>query len=117
MVEAEFPLLRFTSLFARLGDGGDELGAAAGFDDALRGLTGGIQFPIALRVSVGGVEDGVVEEGIAWHVFGALVYSGIGHRANALILHRPRRAAEASHFHLAIAPHRMPPNAGPFRGG
>ena len=47
-----------------LGDGGDELGAPAGRQNLLGGLPVGVKLPVTLRAVVGGIEDGVVKEGV-----------------------------------------------------
>jgi uncharacterized protein with beta-barrel porin domain len=39
------------------GDGGDELRPAAAFDYMLGGLAVGVQFPVAGRVLIGGIEN------------------------------------------------------------
>ena len=49
----------------RLGDRGDEFGAAAAIDDALCRLTLLVKFPMSLRVGVGRIEDRVFEECVA----------------------------------------------------
>ncbi len=43
--------------FARLGDGRDELGAAAALNNLLRGLAVRVQFPMPLRALVRGIEN------------------------------------------------------------
>ncbi len=47
-----------------LGDRRDEIGLAAGFNDLLRRLSRGIELPMPPWAVVGGVEDGVLEEGV-----------------------------------------------------
>src|SRR5512140_2991738 len=62
--EQEFALVVFTALAALLGlwHRGEEGGAPAGFGDLVCGLTVGVQLPVAPGVSVGGVQDGLLEK-------------------------------------------------------
>ena len=46
----------------RLRDGGDEVGAAARFDDAIGRLAVGVEFPVLGRIGVRGVQDRALEE-------------------------------------------------------
>jgi hypothetical protein len=58
-------LLRLAFLFARLRDRGDELGFTPRLDGTLRGLAGGVEFPVAAGIVVRGIEDRMVEKRIA----------------------------------------------------
>ena len=58
-------LLRPAFLFARLRDRGDELGFTPRLDGTLRGLAGGVEFPVAAGIVVRGIEDRMVEKRIA----------------------------------------------------
>ena len=65
LIEGEFTLLATALLFLGLGDRGDEFRPAPGVDDALGGLAAGVEFPVAVGIGVGGIEDRLVEEGVA----------------------------------------------------
>ncbi len=65
LVEHQCRLLDRTLALARLRDWGDELGGAPVLDDLLGGLAGGVKLPVASGIRVGGVQNRVVEEGVA----------------------------------------------------
>ena len=61
-VEREALLLGFSFLPARFRDRSDEFGFTAGVDRFPGRLAGLVEFPVAERVIVGGIEDGVIEK-------------------------------------------------------
>src|SRR5690606_6113935 len=63
-VEIEILLARGAATFLRLRDRRDELRPAPRFDDPLRWLSVAIELPVAARVLVGGVQNGLREEGV-----------------------------------------------------
>ena len=63
-VEDDFLLFTRSFAFLGLGNGGDELGPAAIFDDFLSGLTLGVQLPMPQRKAIRRVEDRSFEKGV-----------------------------------------------------
>lgn len=64
VAERHFRLRRAGFALFWLRDRGDELCASPLVEDLLRGLTVNVQLPVARGARVGGVEDGVIEEGV-----------------------------------------------------
>src|SRR5690606_12795491 len=64
-VENECALIAcITFALAWLGDGRDEIGGTARLKNVLRRLTGAVQFPVARRMRIWGVEDRALEESV-----------------------------------------------------